>query len=161
MCAERPATRKFPAGFSLIEVIVFIVIVGVALAGVVSVLNLTVSHSADPMLSRQAIAVGEAFIDEILTRSFGNAAGTNVDPRSNFTGVDDYNNYASTGIKFRNGTGISGLTQYSVQVSVAPTGAPLGPGGNQVPAGQMKLVTVTVTAPNGTIYPITAYKANY
>ncbi|MCE9569660.1 MAG: type II secretion system GspH family protein, partial [Rhodocyclales bacterium] len=39
-------------GLTLIELIVFIVIVSVALAGVLSVLNLTARSSADPMIRK-------------------------------------------------------------------------------------------------------------
>lgn len=40
-------------GMSLIEVIVFVVIVGVALAGALSTLNLTTAKSADPLIRKQ------------------------------------------------------------------------------------------------------------
>jgi MSHA pilin protein MshD len=166
MCIDR---RRAVRGFSLIEMIVFIVIVGVSLAGVLSVLDLTVSRSADPMLAKQALAVGEAFIDEILSREYLNpgAHPAPTDPRTGFVYVDDYNGYptpAALGIRTRANVPnalIPGLEQYRVAVSVALTTAAIGPVGNQVPAGQMQVITVTVTDPAGRIYPMTAYRANY
>ncbi len=145
--------RRPAAGFSLIEVIVFIVIVGAALAGVLSVLNVTASRSADPFLMKQSFAIGEAFIDEILSRDYSNSTGVHTDPRSQFLGVDDYDTYSSTGIKTRANVAVAGLTQYSVIISVAVPAAISG-----VP---MKAITVTVADPSGHTYPFTAYKAGY
>jgi MSHA pilin protein MshD len=150
--------RRAAAGFSLIEVIVFIVIVGAALAGVLSVLNVTASRSADPFLMKQSFAIGEAFIDEILSRDYSNPGAYTtsppVDPRSNYADVSDYDLYSSTGITTRaTGAAITGLTQYSVTVSVAAPAA--------ISGAPMKRITVTVTDPSGNTYPFTAYKADY
>jgi MSHA pilin protein MshD len=50
-------TPRSQAGLSLIELVMFIVIVGVAVAGVLSVMNVTTRHSADPMIRKQAQAI--------------------------------------------------------------------------------------------------------
>ena len=52
-------------GLSLIELIMFIVIVGIGLAGVLSVLNLTAQKSADPMIRKQMLAVAESLLEEV------------------------------------------------------------------------------------------------
>ena len=167
MCTDRKSRRAGPAGFTLIEAVMFIVIVGAGLAGVLTVLNLTAERSADPMLMKQSTALGEAFIDEILSRAYSNPSGyvgASTDPRSNFADVDDYNGYVATttpGIYTRSGASIPGLTAYKVTISVQASASAIGPVGNQVPAGQMKLITVTVTDPRGSTYPFTAHKANY
>jgi MSHA pilin protein MshD len=41
------------AGISFIELIMFIVIVGIGVAGILSVLNVTAQKSADPMTRKQ------------------------------------------------------------------------------------------------------------
>lgn len=51
-------------GLTLIELIFFIVIVGVALAGVLTVLNITTGSSADPMLRKQMLTIAEAVLEE-------------------------------------------------------------------------------------------------
>lgn len=53
------------AGISMIELIFFIVIVSVAVAGVLSVLNVTVKSSADPQQRKQALAIAEALLEEV------------------------------------------------------------------------------------------------
>lgn len=57
-------------GLTLIELVVFIVIVGVALAGVLTVLDHATRHSADPMVRKQALAVAEAILEEVMLQPF-------------------------------------------------------------------------------------------
>jgi MSHA pilin protein MshD len=52
-------------GLSMIELVVFIVIIGVAVAGVLATLTYTSARSADPLQRKQAILIAEALLDEI------------------------------------------------------------------------------------------------
>src|SRR5438552_11460460 len=68
---ERQARRHRPRaehGISLIELIVFIVIVGIAVAGVVGALSMATRASADPMIQKQALAIAEALLEEVQQR---------------------------------------------------------------------------------------------
>lgn len=65
---EHPA--NFPAairqsGITLIELVVFMVIVSVAMAGIISSINFNVQHSADPVVKKQALALAEALLEEV------------------------------------------------------------------------------------------------
>ncbi len=62
--------RNRSKGFSLIEVIMFIIIVGVGLAGVLTALNVTTKNSADPLIRKQMMVIAEALMDEIQIRPF-------------------------------------------------------------------------------------------
>jgi MSHA pilin protein MshD len=55
---------------TLIELIMFIIIVSVGLAGLLSALNVTVSHSADPMLRKQMLSIAEALLEEVELQPF-------------------------------------------------------------------------------------------
>jgi len=57
-------------GMTLIELIVFIVIVSVALVGVLTVLNVTAKSSGDPMIRKQMLAVAEAVLEEVMLQPF-------------------------------------------------------------------------------------------
>ncbi len=74
MCiAERQARRHRPRaehGISLVELIVFIVIVGIAVAGMVGALSMATRASADPMIQKQALAVAEALLEEVQLQPF-------------------------------------------------------------------------------------------
>ena len=52
-------------GISLIELIMFIVIVSVALAGILLVMNVTTKGSADPLIHKQALAIAESLLEEV------------------------------------------------------------------------------------------------
>ena len=74
MCiAERQARRHRPRaehGVSLVELIVFIVIVGIAAAGVVGALSMATRASTDPMIQKQALAIAEALLEEVQLQPF-------------------------------------------------------------------------------------------
>jgi MSHA pilin protein MshD len=57
-------------GVTLVELVVFISIVSVCLAGVLGVLNYTTKFSADPLVRKQALAIGEALMQEIQQAPF-------------------------------------------------------------------------------------------
>jgi MSHA pilin protein MshD len=63
-------TRRLHRGVTLIELIVFIVIVSVALVGVLTVLNFAASRSADPMVRKQMLAIAEALMDEVQSQPY-------------------------------------------------------------------------------------------
>ena len=58
------------AGLSLIELIIFIVIIGVGLAGITATYNTVVRSSADPMIRKQALAIAESLLLEIEQQPF-------------------------------------------------------------------------------------------
>lgn len=60
--------RRPHAGFSLIELVIFIVIVSVAVAGIMGFYVQSTAHSADPFIRQRTIAVASAYMDEILRK---------------------------------------------------------------------------------------------
>jgi MSHA pilin protein MshD len=65
MYIRRPLCSRASPGFSLIEVIIFIVIVGVGIAGILSVLNVNAQHSWDPAMRKQMLAIAESLLEEV------------------------------------------------------------------------------------------------
>jgi MSHA pilin protein MshD len=59
-----------PRGVSLIELIIFIVVVSIGLAGVLMAINTAVAGSADPMVRKQALAAAESLLEEIMLQPF-------------------------------------------------------------------------------------------
>ena len=57
-------------GLTLIELIVFIVIVSAAVAGVLSVYNVVVRSSADPVITKQTLTIAEAILEEAQLKPF-------------------------------------------------------------------------------------------
>ena len=142
-------------GFTLIELVLAIVVIGIAVTGILSVMNETTAHSADPMIEHQEIAVAEAYMEEILSKSYSiqpeQGCPGNCANRPNFDDVRDYNGLTDSQAKNELGNPV-GLPNYSVSVAVAP--ALLG----GVSALQ---VDVTVTGPNSTSITLTGFRTNY
>ena len=61
---------KCERGFSLIEVIVFIVVVSVALAGIASLFSTNVKNSAVPLIRERTISLAQSYMDEILAKQW-------------------------------------------------------------------------------------------
>jgi Tfp pilus assembly protein PilV len=62
--------RRKSRGLSLVELIMFIVIVSAAVAGIISVIDITTRSSADPMTRKQALAIAEAVLEEVQLQPF-------------------------------------------------------------------------------------------
>ena len=71
MCIEaRPVKRvralsRSQAGLSLVELIMFIIIVSVGVAGILTVFNVTAQKSADPQVRKQMLAIAESLLEEV------------------------------------------------------------------------------------------------
>lgn len=143
--------RIHQAGISLVELVIFIVIVGVAVAGVLSVMNFTSRHSADPMVRKQALAIAEALLEEIELQPFtychpGDTKALTASDPSQCTGstagsedtlpttsplgsprtannVADYTNFSMSPIVDIIGTPITGLGAYTASVSITQMGS--------------------------------------
>lgn len=70
MFARTAKTPPREKGISLVELIVFIVIVGVAVVGILSALNVTARSSADPMIRKQMLAIAESLLAEVSMMPF-------------------------------------------------------------------------------------------
>jgi MSHA pilin protein MshD len=164
--ARNRAAANAERGFSLVEAIVFIVIVSVALAGVLSVMNFTTKHSADPLIRKQTIAVAESLLEEISLQNFTTTSAAVAPIQANrpfFDDIGDYNGFTTTGIyPIDSSVLIPGLTGYNV-VSVKVASAALGPASNLISAASnnAKIITVTVQGPDGVSVVLSGYRTAY
>jgi MSHA pilin protein MshD len=124
-------------GFTLIEVIIFIVVVGAGLAGILAVSTNAVRGSADPMVRKQAMALADSILEEILQKDYDDPDGlpnvVEAGGRAAWDCVDDYNGKTQADFADWPGT----LGGYTVAIGVA---APAAVGGVNT-----KQITVTVT----------------
>jgi len=147
-------------GISLIELIMFILIISIAVAGILLVMNNVTGHSADTLVRKQALAVAESLLEEIELQGVSgvnSSTGTANADRTSFDNVFNYNGYNTTaGIQNMDTTAVPGLDSYNVTppVVVAYTTAAWG----GIPAGSAVIITVSVTGPGGQI-DVTGYRA--
>lgn len=141
-------------GVTLVELIVTIVVIAAAVSGVIALTSTTAARSADTMVQVQSVVIGESYLHEILQKPFG-AADCGPCTRMQMDKVIDYNGLLDVGVHDATGTPVASLTNYTVRVTVANSalGAAL-----QVPLAQSELVTVTVTAPNGSSIALSGYR---
>ncbi len=176
-------TPRRSRGLSLVELLVFVVVVGGALAALVGVFFESTRASADPMLRRQALAVAESLLEEVQLMPFtfcdgddasvatatstagcagaadavGPEAGETRLASPPFDHVNDYHGYATTGIVDLTNSAVAGLEAYGAQVAVAPSAlGSIGAG-----SGDALRITVTVNGPGGTQVVLVGYRARY
>lgn len=137
------------SGVTLIELILSMVIISIALVGILSVMNLTVSHSADPVVEHQAIAIAEAYLEEIQLQAYSDPGAAACASRACFDDVDDYNGLNDVGAHDQNDVLIGNLSSYNVSVAVAP---------QTVSTLAAKEITVTVSGPGVAGLALVGYK---
>jgi len=190
MAAEPAKRRPRQGGFSLIEMVVTIVVMAVVLGGVALVFYDTVRKSPEPLLNIRAAALGQAYLDEILTKRYDEHSGqggiprcnssdagaqpcsatlgpdasptnaANPESRTEFDDVDDYNGLDESPPVDALGNVRTGYAGYRVRVKVAYAGT----GANGLGLANLqdaKLITVTVTSPMGDDMVFSAYRVNY
>lgn len=180
-------TRHNQRGVSLIELIMFIVIVSVALAGILLVMNVTTRSSADPLVHKQALAIAESLLEEVELMPFtfcdpddatastaasavvgaggcaatvealGPEAGEARDPA--VIPFDNVNDYNVFAMAAGLTLDITGTNTgvTGYAASVAVTATALG----AIPVGESLLITVTVTGPDGVPVVVEGMRTRY
>ncbi len=145
------------AGTTLIELVISIVIVSIAATAVLMALSSTVGHSADPMLRHQAVAIAEAYLEEIFLKPFDDPDGVDGEAsRTLYDDVNDYNGLVNVGARDQFDAALPDLDQYTVAVTVATSGALPG-----IAAADLYLVSVKVTHGADIDFTVSAYRANF
>ncbi|MGS2723583.1 type IV pilus modification PilV family protein [Porticoccus sp. GXU_MW_L64] len=161
-------TSNRQTGFTLIEMVVFLVVISIALGALIAVYNQSLVNSVDPIVRVKMLEIAQSQLDEVAARkydentptggvpacgsaetgaqtcSFGLDSGENLSNPASLDDVDDFHNYNAT---------ISG---YNSAVTVALAGSELG-----IANGNAKRITVTVTAPTGDALTLSSYRVNF
>lgn len=153
---------KINSGYTMVELVISITIIGIAVLGTLISINTATKFSGDPLISTQAIAIAESYLEEIMSKSFPTPAAASACPatgltRANFTDVCNYNGLNQVPTD-QNGNAMAGLSGYTVQVAVDRQTAALG----ALASGtQAVRIDVTVTHALMTGMTFSAYKTNY
>jgi MSHA pilin protein MshD len=175
------ARRRRQRGLTMIELVMFIVIVGIAVVGVLGVISFNTRGSADPIRQKQAMAIAESLVDEIRAARFswchigdenystaaaaanctvpegpGQEAGGGLRP---FDNVNDY--VTSYGVARTYNTDVVGTpfpAGYAATVTITQAG--IGPAGTAVPATESLRIQVTVSYDNSAV-ALESYRTRY
>lgn len=165
-------------GLTLVELIMFLVIVSLAVAGILQVMTYTTRNSADPQVRKQALAVAEALLEEVESMPFTACDPDGFDvssgacsmpegmgPEVAFAGqpaaeargsatapFDNVNDYAGFNLA-GGGSDIGGSAAVVVPAGYSASVAvaqdsAFGPSGSPLPAGVVLRITVTVNYNN-------------
>jgi MSHA pilin protein MshD len=153
------------SGISLVELILFIIIIGVALTGTLLGINLVTERSSGTLVQKQAQTAAESLLEEIEAHTYSGGSSCNGTlganaARSGVPGVCNYNGYTSAGIRdFYSNAVVAGLGAYNVSPAVdivqIASGVELG---TTVPATSAVRITVSVTDPTSAITVATGYR---
>jgi len=172
-------------GFTLIETIVFLLVVGIGVAGLLSAMSTAIRFSADPLPQKQALALAESLMEEITSAGF-----TFCQPQDpNFLSATNTAQCTAALIENVGPDTISGVTEtrpfdnvndyvdaFGVTKSIAATDLSSGiaaPAGYQasvtisefgiagISATESLLVKVTVTGPNNTRISLDGFRTRH
>ena len=185
MSLERPRPAR---GLSLIELVVFIVVVGIGIGGVVATYSQYTKSSVDPIVRKQALAVAESLLEEVelqpftycdptdpavytatsaiaaqcpvLLEAIGPEAGQTRGGVNSFNNVNDYDGFSMAGAGMTDITGalIPLLSGYSASVSVSASTGELP---NLLSNADALKIVVTVTGPAGVTVALQGYRLQY
>lgn len=178
--------RRIQKGLTLIELVVFIVVISIGLAGILGAINMTTRNSVNPMIFKQQVAIAESLLEEIESKPFTycdpddenvttatsstgckttmqgltpTAGESRYDPIKPFDNVGDYGGFSMAGIHSPTDSvnSITGLGNYSASVAITQVGTAMGLTDN---AAALR-IDVTVTAPTQNSLTLTGYRYRY
>lgn len=166
--------RTSQAGVTLVELVITIVVVGIALSALISALTTGITNSTIPLWESKALTLSQAYLDEISAMRFddqtpvgGGEVDAGVSPcslstegqsRASFDDVDDYNGVSDTPpILIDSTIDMAEYASYQVDVFVVCAGSELGLSTNNL----AKRITVTVQTPTGDSRSVAIYKGNF
>lgn len=126
-------------GMTLVELVISIVIIGIAAAALFGAMATITARSADPMLRQQSLAIAEGYLE-----------------RLNLMPYDALGEIASEQPRGLDGEPLAELAAYRVAVRIEE--AQLGPAGSQVPARHIR---VTVTDPAQGTLTLDGWRTDY
>ena len=157
MSSNRPCQH----GFTLVELLIFIVVVGVGLTGILQVVNTVVTSSADPVVHKQAMAIAESILEEIMLKEYVNPVGgydvatpnAVATDRALFDDVDDYKSRTATEIQLLFTDTLAQVPGYTIAIVVGNEAALSG-------VAATKKITVTVSKGSDSV-SLSSYRANF
>jgi MSHA pilin protein MshD len=173
-------------GFTLVELVLFIVVLGIAVGGVLVAYDYAARDSADPFIRKQALAIAESLLEEVQQMPFtycdpddpavstaaspaacampealgpepGETRYSTATPFDNVNDYDGYDTAAEVPPGVKDLTGTPIAGLASYNATISVADAAL-PG---VPGGEVLLITVRVTGPGNVSVRLDGYRTRY
>lgn len=168
------ASLKVPrqGGATLVELVITIVIISVAVAGVVGAFSTIAGRSSDALIDSKAIALAQVYLDEVLSKKYDNdtgeggavappgsnlcAIGNEGQSRATYDDVDDFDGVNDAPPRTPVGGIAAGYAGFAVAVGVACAGGEVG-----VANDAAKRIQVAVTTPQNKTLTFTVYRGHF
>ena len=156
-------------GFSLVELIVSMVVIGIALPVLSQHIFRTSEHASDSFFQAKSTLLAQAYLDEILAMryqedspigggSVGSCSISNNDSgelmRSLYDDVDDYHGIDESG-RFLDTTTTSRYQDYRVKISISCVGV------SHQPSVNSKHILITITGPENTSLNFSVFRGDF
>ena len=161
-------------GVTLVELVITIVVIGIAMSALISSLSTGIANSSTPLWEGKALELSQAYLDEIQAMKFDESSAigggelasvecnsANFDDgetRALYDDVDDYHGLTDAPPVLIDSTiSMAEYANYSVSVQVSCAGGDLGLANSD----SAKRITVIVTVPGGESRSVAFYKGNF
>jgi len=165
-------------GFTLVETIVAMLIISIAALAMASALGFAFSRSSDGLLEARVVYIAQAYLEEIQARRYDEATpsggtppcqtlapcsalGPDLESRENYDDIDDYNGLLDAPPRDALNQVMSDFSGFSVAVAVDYADAAQIAAWGLDDATDAKIVSVTVTTPDGRSRPFIMIRGNY
>ncbi len=173
------ADKTRQRGLTLVELIVTMMIISVSVLAITNTLSFAFRHQSDGLWQTKSVALAQSYIEEIAARRYDettpnggvppcsvlttpcSAPGADGEARAEFDDVDDYHGLDESPPLDAQGNPRTGYPGFRVAVSVSYADATQIAAFNLDDATDAKLVTVSVTPPNGTALNFPVLRTNY
>lgn len=173
----KPTGWHSQRGLTMIELVIFMIIISIGMAGILAIMNVTSVAGTDPIRTKQALAIAESLLEEIQLQAFtycdpddanattaesatigatacattvqtlGPTAGETRYVEPRFDNVGDYHGFSMSGIFDLQNVAIAGLAGYNAIVA-------------ETQSGDEIQIDVTVTTGNIAV-TLTGYRYRY
>lgn len=171
-CLGKPRQQ----GATLVELVMTIVIIGVAIAGVVGAFSLITGRSADPLNQTRAVALAQLYMDEILARNYDESSkvgggklpvdqvdcaspGADSETRAGYDDVDDYHAITNAIPEDGEGNPLPGYDNFRISITVSCAGDDISE--MSLANSDAKRIDITITDPSNATYQFSAYRGNF
>lgn len=169
-------------GVTLIELVISIVVMGIAMAALMQAFSISINQSGDPLWRNKTLKLAQLYLDEIIAKNYDHATPVGglpveaspgcsaadlgpegAEDRESYNDVDDYDGYSESPPTGVTDVDLSGYAGYTVSIEVECDGDSVAAENTAgtVSDNHAKLITVSITTPYNDTLSLSAYKGNF
>lgn len=168
MPAPNTSRLTSSGGFTLVEVMLAVALMGIAMTAALSGVAYAARDRRITSEMRLGHTLAASLAREIMSQRFADPQGVTAIPvstnRSTFNNISDYAGYSQSPPKQRDGTAIAEATGWTRTVDIEPAYASnnsISPTQTASPTFNLYRITVTAKSPSGKTYSVAVYRSAF